>query len=286
MNQTTDFTETPSSLTEHTLYQNGCELHYWLGGAEERPLVAFMHGATMDHRMFNAQVEALIPHYQVLVWDARGHGKSKPIGAGFSLEICAQDMLAILDELQAPKVILCGQSLGGYIAQHIYLTVPQRVAAMIIIGSTPITKAYSRLEVWALQATMPLFRVWPYGHFVKTVAKSTAALPHVREYALQAIQQIEHDDFLTIWKAVTLAVGKEGLPNQTFDVPLLLIHGDHDRTGTIRRDMPLWARQEKGSTYHLVPNAGHNVNQDNPEFVNRVILEFLQQHDFGVIKEQ
>lgn len=275
---TTDFTETASSLTEHTLYRNGCDLHYWLGGSGDRPLVAFMHGATMDHRMFNAQVEALIPHYRVLVWDARGHGKSKPIGAGFSLEMCVQDMLAVLDEVQVRKVILCGQSLGGYIAQHIYLAMPQRVAAMIIIGSTPVTKAYSRLEVWTLKATMPLFRVWPYGHFVKTVAKSTADSPHVREYALQAIQQIEHNDFLTIWKAVTLAVDNEGLPNQTFDVPLLLIHGDHDRTGTIRRDMPLWAKWEKEVVYKVIPDAGHNANQDNPEFTNQMILEFLQQN--------
>jgi pimeloyl-ACP methyl ester carboxylesterase len=61
-----------------------------------------MHGATMDHRMFNAQVRALAPHYRVLVWDARGHGQSQPMGAGFSLERCAGDMLAVLDDVPAP----------------------------------------------------------------------------------------------------------------------------------------------------------------------------------------
>ena len=253
--------------------------NYWLGGSANRPLVAMMHGATMDHRMFNAQVEAILPNYRVLVWDTRGHGKSKPIGTEFSLETAAHDMLAILDEIQAAKVILCGQSLGGYIAQQIYLLAPKRVQAMIIIGSTPITKAYSKLEVWTLKATMPLFRFWPYCHFVKTVAQNTARLPSVQAYALQAISQIKHEDFLTIWQAVTLAVDDQGMPGQTFDLPMLLIHGDNDKTGTIRRDMPQWAQWEKDATYQVIPDAGHNANQDNPDFTNQLMLDFLHRFE-------
>lgn len=38
-----------------------------------------MHGATLDHRMFNAPVEAFAPEYRLLVWDARGHGQSQSI---------------------------------------------------------------------------------------------------------------------------------------------------------------------------------------------------------------
>ena len=239
-----------------------------------------MHGATMDHRMFNAQIEALIPNYRVLVWDARGHGKSQPIGAGFSLDICAQDMLAILDEVQAPQAIICGQSLGGYIAQKIYLLAPERVQAMMIIGSTPITKAYNKLEVWALKASLPLFRFWPYQHFVKTIARNTAQNTDVRAYALQATTQIEQVDFLSIWQAVTMAIDDKGIPQQTFDLPLLLIHGDKDRTGTIKRDMPLWSAWEPAATFHIIPNAGHNANQDNPDFTNRIILDFLQESGY------
>ncbi|MEO1295757.1 MAG: alpha/beta hydrolase, partial [Cyanobacteria bacterium J06636_16] len=85
-----NFIYTPQTLTQYVLIRDGCHLHYWLGGPSQQPLIIFMHGATMDHRMFNAQVEALIPHYRVLVWDARDHGQSKPIGSGFSLPICVQ----------------------------------------------------------------------------------------------------------------------------------------------------------------------------------------------------
>lgn len=277
----TDYLNTPPRLSEHTLLRVGCPLHYWTGGAAGRPLIACLHGATMDHRMFNAQVEALAPHYRVLTWDARGHGKSQPIGAGFSLARCAEDLLAILDAEGVDQAILCGQSLGGYIAQHLYRLAPDRVRALILIGTTPIAKAYSRWEIWALKASLPLFRLWPYGHFTQTIARMHGRRPEVQAYMRQAARQIPRADFLTIWEAVSLAVNERGDPALRFAVPLLLLHGDHDRAGAIRRDMPWWARQEPDATYQVIPDAAHNANQDNPEFTNQAILTFLQQQIGG-----
>ena len=80
-----DLDTTPQFLSEHILERRGCPLHYWLGGPEGAPLVVLMHGATVDHRMFNPQVENLVHDYRVLVWDARGHGKSQPLGEGFDV---------------------------------------------------------------------------------------------------------------------------------------------------------------------------------------------------------
>ncbi|QPC84512.1 alpha/beta hydrolase [Phototrophicus methaneseepsis] len=273
-----DYTTTPSALTEYTIDRPGCTVHYWLGGEADRPLVVMMHGATMDHRMFNAQVTALLPEYRVLVWDARAHGKSLPNTADISLESFVQDMLAILDELGVAQVILMGQSLGGYIAQQLYKIAPQRVQAMIIIGSTPIAKAYSKLEIWTLKATLPLFNVWPHGHFTKVVANNTTIKEDVRAYALQAVQHIPREDFLRIWKAVTLAIDSQGKPDFHITVPLLLVHGDQDKTGTIKRDMPIWPRIHPQAEYHVIPDAGHNANQDNPTVMNDLLLAFLHAH--------
>jgi pimeloyl-ACP methyl ester carboxylesterase len=60
--------------TQLVLEREGCTLHYWLAGPKDRPLVVLTHGATMDHRMFVAQVAALAPHHRVLTWDVRGRG--------------------------------------------------------------------------------------------------------------------------------------------------------------------------------------------------------------------
>lgn len=273
----TDYTTTPSILTEHTLDRDGCTLHYWLAGSGDRPLVTFSHGATMDHRMFNAQVEALAGDYRVLVWDARGHGRSRPMADEFSLALCVQDLTAIMDAIGAETAIHVGQSMGAYIGQTLYMRAPQRVRALAFIGATPLTKAYSRRDIWALKATMPLFNLWPYNHLTKTIARSTAITEPVRAYALHACRQIPRADFLRIWKAITLAVDAQGRPGFTFDVPLLLTHGDQDGTGTIKKDMEPWSRREPHAAFHIIPHAGHNANQDNPQFTNHLLCDFLAQ---------
>jgi 3-oxoadipate enol-lactonase len=278
MHRMIDYSNTPAVLTEYVLEHRGCPLHYWLGGSTEGPLVVMLHGATMDHRMFNAQVTALSDRYRVLVWDARGHGRSQPSGTEISLELYADDLLHILAAHGMTEFAIIGQSMGGYIAQHLYLRAPGRIRAMVIIGSTPIAKAYPKYEIWALKASLPLFGLWPYEHFTRVIANNTAVTEPVRQYALDAARSIPKDQFVRIWKAVTVAVSAEGMPQLQIDVPLLLMHGDQDKTGTIRRDMQPWAEREAQAEFHLIPDAGHNANQDNPEVVNRLLLDFLQKH--------
>ncbi|MCA9969126.1 MAG: alpha/beta hydrolase [Anaerolineales bacterium] len=266
---------TPDTLTPHVLQRGGCPLHYWTGGTAVRPLVVLLHGATMDHRMFNAQVAALLPHYRVLVWDAPGHGRSRPLGAQFTLESCARDLLAVLDAEGVETAVIAGHSFGGYIAQTVYRLAPARVRALVIIGATSIAEAYSRFEIAALKFSLRLFRIWPYGNLLNTIGRGTAVTPAAQAYARHAAGQIPKADFLTIWRAVTLAIDSRGRPDARIAVPLLLLHGDGDSRGTIRRDMPRWAAAAPHAVYHVIPSAGHNANQDNPEFTNRVLLDFL-----------
>lgn len=273
--QNVNHLETPAFLTEHVLERPGCALHYWLGGSEDRPLLVFLHGATMDHRMFNAQVYALISDYRVLVWDARGHGKSRPMSGSFTLQDCASDLKAILDHHEIRQVVLVGQSMGGYIAQYFYLHYPEAVQAMVIIGSTCIAQPYAQWEVWGLKVSLLVFDWWPFEHFKRIVAQHNAIQPDVREYVTKTIDQIDRRDFLTIWKAVTLAVDGRGIPGHHIRVPLLLTHGDQDNAGTIRKRAPGWAAYEPDVRYGVIPNAGHNANQDNAAFFNGLLQEFL-----------
>lgn len=271
-----DWVQTPEMLTQHVLDWRECRLHYWMGGPANAPLLVFLHGAGMDHRMFNAQVQAVVPHYRVLVWDARGHGKSQPVGAGFSLSGCADDLLAVLNHEALRSAILIGQSMGGMIAQYVYHRAPERVQAMIMIGSVNITFPYKRWEVLALKLTMPLFNLWPYRHFVKTVANNTALRPEVRHYARAAMLGMGRANFLTIWKSVSLAVDSQGIPDQHIAVPLLLTHGAQDTAGSIRQQAPQWAAFDPDVAYQVIPDAAHNANQDNPEKCNEIMLAFLQ----------
>lgn len=271
-----NFTTTPDGLAPRVLERAGCPIHYWTGGPANGVPIVLLHGATMDHRMFNPQVDALLPDYRIVVWDGRGQGASQPMGDRFALEVCVEDLLAILDREGIAAAVLVGQSLGGYVAQLLYRRAPERVIGLAIIGATPLAKAYSRRDVWALKASLPLFRLWPFDNLTALVARTTARTPAAQAYALEAMRRTSRENFVRIWEDVSGAISERGWPGFTFGVPLMLMHGDQDTAGTIRRDMAPWAAAEPHAEFHIIPDAGHNANQDNPAETNRILRAFLE----------
>lgn len=258
------------------LERGGCRLHGWVSGPEDGPLVALTHGATMDHRMFDQQIAPLTTAgYRVLTWDIRGHGKSKPLGAPpGSVSDMTDDLLALLDQLGVTgPVCVGGQSLGGYVTQDLELRKPSRVAALVIVGSTCTTMPIPAWERWALRSSAWWFAPWPWGHLRRLTAKSTALHPAVRAYAYEAISQLSKREFLAVWRAVARAIKPR--PGYRIEKPLLLTHGDQDRSGNIARMAPAWAARDPHARYVVIPEASHNANQDNHEFFNRVLLDFL-----------
>lgn len=276
MKQKYDWLITPESLQGKVLERKGCKLHYWIGGSgSKKPLLVMSHGATMDHRMFNAQVEKLHSDYRLMVWDVRGHGLSMPLEGSFELPDCAEDLHAILQKEEASEVVLIGQSMGGYISQYYYLNYPERVKAMVIIGATSIAFSYPKWQIIALKASLPVFSIWPHRHFTETVAKSTALKDDVRNYARKVLGDLDPRIFHTIWKAVTVSINEQGIPDFKINVPFLLTHGDRDNAGVIRKHAPSWAAAEKDVRYVIIPDASHNANQDNPEFFNEALINYL-----------
>jgi 3-oxoadipate enol-lactonase len=264
----------PVDLEHRRVQRPGGPVHYWLGGDPSGPVLVLAHGAGMDHRMFDPQLPAFTDH-RLLVWDAPGHGESQPLTGPFHVPAVADDLLAVLDDAGAERVVLVGQSLGGHIVQHAHRRAPDRVRALVLIGSVSIAQAYSRSEVLALRATAPLLALWPYQHLTATVARRLSADPQVRAYALAAMRRIPPRTFHSIWRGVSRVVDGVGLPGHRIDVPMLLVNGDHDDLGSIARHAPAWAAAEPRARLVLVPGAGHNANQDAPEEFNRVLRGFL-----------
>lgn len=269
------WTEQPSLITAERF---GCTLHAWLQGREVGPLVVLIHGATMDHHMFDSQLQPLLAAgYRVMVMDLRGHGRSKPLGlSSVTVQDLADDVLTLVDELSVDSFVVIGQSLGGYIAQELVYLHPHRVIALGIVGATATTLPISRLDTLLLRSSLSWFRAWPYAHLRKVMVQSLAYSAEVQAYAHEAMSRLSKNEFLAVWRAVTLV--HRPLPDYRIEHPLLLTHGDQDRTGNIRAVAPAWARRDPQSSYVVIPDARHNANQDNPEFFNRVLLEFLAAH--------
>ncbi len=256
------------------LERKGCPLHYWLTGKEDGPLVVFTHGALVDHRTFEPQIAVVAQYYRVLTWDVRGHGLSQPMGAPFTIREAVEDLVALLDRLGYQQAILVGQSMGGNMAQEMIFLHPERVTALIDIDSTCNTLKLSTSERAMLRLARPLFYLYPYESLKKQSAQQSAVKPEVRQYLYEAMSQLSKDDFITIMMGTSLCLHYE--PGYTITQPLLLLRGEHDQLGNIKTAMPRWAARDTQSQYVVVPDAGHCSNQDNPEFVNKLLLEFLQ----------
>jgi pimeloyl-ACP methyl ester carboxylesterase len=259
----------------------GSNIHYWVDGPVKGPTIVFSHGATLDHHSFDAQVSPLIENgYRVVTWDMRGHGCSTPIGAHITIQILADDLLAIIDEIGSEKVILVGHSFGGYVVQEFVFKYPNRVNAVAIIGCTNIARksfVFNRI----LYRIMPkILNRMEIETFRKKTMSDLSLLDSVKSYAAQAMKDISKEDFIAITMAGVAAMWLDsGIPSDyTIPVPFLLTHGDSDQAngGVFHRQSPKWAARELSCRYEIIPKAGHTAQMDNSIAFNHVLIDFLQ----------
>lgn len=95
------------------------------------PPVLLIHGAGGTHLDWSPHIRKL-PEANAIALDLNGHGKSDGDGHN-TIQDYAQDIMAVIDALHLEPVIICGQSMGGAIAQHLALYYPEYIAGMILI---------------------------------------------------------------------------------------------------------------------------------------------------------
>jgi pimeloyl-ACP methyl ester carboxylesterase len=264
-----------ATMTANVLDRKGCPLHYWVGGAEGRPLVVFTHGACVDHHSFDPQIPVVAQRYRVLTWDVRGHGKSQPMGDPFSLPLAVEDLLAILDQLRVEKAVFVGYSNGTYISQELAFRHPERVQALVIADGTCITWQHTAFGNWVIHVSGDVMALFPFETLKKAGLSQVSANKAVQDYTYQAYSLIPKENFLAIWKGLTQGLHAE--PDYRITQPLLLMHGDNDAMGDIKKIAPLWAAREPNCQYVVIPNARHFAVLDNPQLFNQALMDFLEE---------
>src|SRR6266404_2223274 len=104
------------------------DIHYEVQGAEDAPALLLLHSLGVDLGMWDPQMPDLLQHHRVIRYDVRGHGRSTVGASECSIDILAQDALAVLDAAQIVKAHWCGLSLGGMTAMWAASRWPERVA--------------------------------------------------------------------------------------------------------------------------------------------------------------
>jgi 3-oxoadipate enol-lactonase / 4-carboxymuconolactone decarboxylase len=121
-------------------------LYYRLEGAEGQPVVVLSHSLGLDHGMWDAQVEALAPHFRILRFDTRGHGASSVIPGDYTIEQLARDVLALADALNIQTFAFCGLSLGGMIGMWLAVHAADRVTHVVLANTTARVSDPSAME--------------------------------------------------------------------------------------------------------------------------------------------
>ena len=117
---------------------NDIQINYELTGQEGAPVVMLSHSLASSMVMWNPQLVSLEAHFQVLRYDMRGHGDSDAPDGAYTLELLAEDAIALLDALGIDTAHFVGLSIGGMIGQGLALDHADRLKSLALCDTSAI----------------------------------------------------------------------------------------------------------------------------------------------------
>ena len=268
-------------MTQKTLETPSGRIRYWTNDIlPGRATLVFLPGLTADHRLFDKQLEAFEDEFNVLVWDAPGHGESRPFRLDFTLMDKAAWLHDILVREGISRPDLIGQSMGGYLGQMYAQFYGNKLRGLISVDSAPLKREYyTAAELWLLERMEPVYRHYPWKLLLKQGCSGVAETAYGRDLMHSIMMTYDGDQkryaalsghgFRMLAEAV-----KAKLP---YDVkcPILLICGEKDHAGSTKRYNRAWHRKA-GVPVEWIKDAGHNSNTDKPEEINGIIERFAE----------
>lgn len=256
----------------HTPYGN---IAYWASHSfdEKRKTLFFLHGLTADHTMFEPQITFFEKDFNIIAWDAPAHGQSRPYDR-FNYENAANGMKQILDEYGISKVILIGQSMGGFIAQAFICRYPDFVSAFVAIDSTPYGDYYSELDIFWLRQIEWMSKLFTEKILKSLIVRQSAITKTGKKNMKEMIDRYDKAELCQL-----MGAGYACFLNDNRELhiscPVLLIAAEKDKTGKVKSYNREWAKRN-GFPIVWIPNARHNSNVDNPVVVNDNIMNFIK----------
>ena len=243
----------------------GVNLYYEVHG-DHGPVVLLTHGYSATAQMWSGQVDVIAKDHRLITWDMRGHGQSdSPDDPSLYSEMhTVADMAALLDEVGAPRAIIGGLSLGGYMSLAFNRVHPDRVNALLIIDTGPGYKNDEARAGWNKTSLRTAERyeteglgLLSAGSAERRTAKHTSATG----LALAARGMLTQRDASVI----------TSLPD--IKVPSIVIVGSEDTPFLAASDY--MAAKIPGAKKAIIEGAGHAANIDKPEAFNAVLKDFL-----------
>jgi 3-oxoadipate enol-lactonase len=255
---------------------NGIQLNYELSGKKDGSFVILSHSLGSSLMMWNPQMKALEPHFQVLRYDIRGHGKSEAPPGAYALELLGEDAVALLDVLEIEKVHWVGLSMGGMIGQSVALNYPKRLESLALCD-TGAAIAPEAQPIW--QERIDAVREKGVASQLEPTMERwfTPAFLKLNSYMLGVIRK----EFLATpaqgYLGCIYAIRKLNYLERlsAINVPTLIMVGEDD-PGTPVSASEAMHRRIPNSKLVIIKSARHLSNVEQPEVFNTNLLTFLK----------
>lgn len=236
---------------------NGIRLWYAVFGQGDP--VVFLHGGLANAAYWGRQVPAVAQHYQVIVMDGRGHGRSTRDARPYGYDLMADDVVGLLDTLGISRAAVVGWSDGGILGLDLAIRHPDRVTKLFAFAAN--TDPSGVLDGVEKNPTFAAF-----------IARAG------REYRALSATPDGYDAFVAAISRMW-----ETQPNWTADqlrairLPVLVVDGDHDEA--IRRPhTEQIAAAIPGAGLLILPNTSHFAFLQDADAFTWHILHFLAEH--------
>jgi len=268
--------ETETKGYNLTTTVNNFSLSYDDVGEDLIPII-FLHGYPFDKTMWKLQLDFLKSSNRVIACDIRGFGKSTDEKSHLSIDLFANDLIQFMDKLNIDKAIVCGLSMGGFIALNAQQRYPNRFEALILCDTQCISdttevkdKRYKIINEIAVNGVTNFNEGFIKSVFCKDSFSNKKEL----------VKNLHHVVFSNSQHIITMGLTALAERSETcstlsaVNIPTMIICGREDEVAPLAQSESMHT-SIKGSILHVIDDAGHVSNLEQPHKFNKHLLDFI-----------
>ena len=241
------------------------------------PAILFIHGYPLSHDIWEPQLAGL-EGWTRIAPDLRGMGQSDAPDLGYSIATYAEDLLGLLSVVGVERAVLCGLSMGGYVAFEMLRRAPERVRGLVLMDTRP--EADTPEGRKGREAAMATAREGGAAAIAESMLPrmlSPSALaenPALVERVRQMMAATPVAGITGAIAALRDRLDSTPLLGGLSETPTLVVVGEHDQI-TPPKQVRAMAAAIPGARFEVVKGAGHLPTLERPESTTALLGEFL-----------
>lgn len=242
--------------------------------------VVFIHGAGGSSAVWYKQLKDFREHYNLLLIDLRGHGKSAELPQAiyneeYTIRAVTEDIIEVLDHINLPPAHFMGVSLGTILARQLAELKPEKVKSLVMAGAVTRLTTQSRVLVFlgnAFKRIIPYMWLYSLFAFVIMPRKQHA---ESRNLFIREAQKLCQKEFIR-WFKLTKSINPllRYFKESDLGIPTLYVMGDQDVM--FLEPVKKIVKNHSSSILKILDKCGHVVNVEQPQRFNELSLAFIQ----------